>query len=148
MTTYYSSSCVLLWTPDTAIPQCGISISKDYLHLKDRDYSILTIHLHTLFFLSYYLLLLYLLCLQSMYWLFRVISYNQKAFWWEMAPAAAAHHWGGCYSLCWWPRSRNPAPGVPCRHFHQWKNSSWKICEKGRNSPSKFIPFTNMEHVE
>lgn len=41
----------------STLPQCGISTSKDYLHLKDRDNFFVAIHLHILFFLMFFILL-------------------------------------------------------------------------------------------
>ena len=70
-------------------------------------------------------------------------SMTKEAVWWEMAPAAAPGHRGGCYSLCWWPGNRNSILGAPCWHFHQWKNPSWKICQQGNNSAGKFISINN-----
>lgn len=82
------------------------------------------------------------LCIND-YFLFFVCYVTKEAVWREMAPAAAAGNWRGCHSLCWWPGNRNPILRAPCRHFHQWKNPSWKICQKRNNSASKFININN-----
>lgn len=64
---------------------------------------------------------------------------TKQAVWREMAPAAAARHRRGRDSLCRWPGNWNSVLGAPCWHFHQWKNPSWKICQQGNNSASKFV---------
>lgn len=116
-----SSSCFLLWT---ITAMCRLPLETDYFNVA--------------FFIS--IRPACTIVLMTVSCSFSVIKETVR---WEMAPVAAAGHWGGCYSLCWRLGNWNPVLGAPCRHFHQWKNPSWKICQQGNNSASKFINVNN-----
>lgn len=67
---------------------------------------------------------------------------STEAFWWKMASAASSGNRGRCNALCWWLGNWKLAPGTPCWHFYQWKDTSWEICQKRNNCSCKCTSYS------